>query len=117
MNFNSPSDLPAHPSKSCKVLTGREAIARYKRYKHKPPQGTKRYLVTLSKQIGGRYSNAIFMLEKHCPDGAMLTEFEYENRADQKEGLPHVQLLGEITQMTLNAGMTAGSETQNPFSN
>ena len=117
MNFNSLPDIPPHPSKSCKVLTGKEAIARYKRYNHTPPKGPNRYLVILSKQTGGRYFNAVFMLEKHRPEGAMLTEFEYENEENQKEGLPHVQLLAEFMQITLNSAVEAGPETPNPFSN
>ncbi|MDA7933478.1 hypothetical protein N9B65_00370 [Akkermansiaceae bacterium] len=116
MNFNSLPDIPPHPSKASKVLTGKEAIARYKRYKHSQPQGANRFLVILSKQIGSRYFNALYVFDKHRPGGAMLSEFEYRNESDLKEGLPHVKLLGEITQRVLNAAMETG-ETFNPFAN
>lgn len=115
MNFDSLPDIPPHPSKTSRILTGEKAVERFQQYKHTPPKGVNRHLTILSKQMGSRYFNALFAFEEDYPEGAWIIEFEYKNKTDLEKGLPHVQLLGEITLATLN--MAIGPQTSNPFAN
>ena len=105
--------FPPHPTVGSNIFTGKRARVQYALYKRPVPKGVGRYLATISRVSGGKYFNAFFMLDKDKPEEAMLLEFEYANKSDQKEGQPTVDLLAEITMMTLNSAL----ETSNPFAN
>jgi hypothetical protein len=107
--------FPPHPTVGSNIFTGKKARVQYALYKHPVPKGVRRYLATISRVSGGKYFNAFFMLDKDEPEDAMLLEFEYANKSDQKEGQPTVDLLAEITMMTLNSAIAGTSENPNPF--
>jgi hypothetical protein len=106
--------FPPHPTVGSNIFTGKKARVQYALYKRPVPKGVRRYLATISRVSGGKYFNAFLMLDRDKPEEAMLLEFEYANKSDQKEGQPAVGLLAEMTMMTLNSAIAGTSENPRP---